>query len=242
MTPGPYVAPSFSLPQQTDRVIQRAGKNDDYSAIADVDAIFLAAGEDEPVRKGTAFQVLCPHPSVSPRSVKSYSSRRHGFLDMSFLPRSFCFRRTRFISFALQQKVLLHWSCDPLQSFLILASARILEQLQKHRTVVPVEIFTLAKSKEPPTDAIPRFLSVFTSCQRIGSLTKETYAGKLIDEWNNALAASNSKPEVVDIAPSISTFMSVKDDEELASLYVPHPFRAVIFTRDRRKRPGAPQT
>jgi nucleosome binding factor SPN SPT16 subunit len=58
---------------------------------------------------------------------------------------------------------------------------------------------------------------VYTSNQRIGTLSKETYAGKLIDEWNNALAASNNKPEVVDIAASISTFMSVKDDEELAS-------------------------
>jgi nucleosome binding factor SPN SPT16 subunit len=60
-------------------------------------------------------------------------------------------------------------------------------------------------------------LSVFTSNQRIGTLSKETYAGKLIDEWNNALAAANQKPEVVDIAASISTFMSVKDDEELVS-------------------------
>ena len=98
---------------------------------------------------------------------------------------------------------------------LTLPSARILEQLQKHRTVVPVEIFTLAKSKDPPSDALPRFLSIFTSNQRIGSLSKETYAGKLIDEWNNALAGSDKKPEVVDIAPAISTFMSVKDDEEL---------------------------
>ena len=98
---------------------------------------------------------------------------------------------------------------------LTLPSARILEQLQKHRTLVPVEIFTLAKSKDPPSDALPRFLSIFTSNQRIGSLSKETYAGKLIDEWNNALAASDKKPEVVDIASAISTFMSVKDDEEL---------------------------
>jgi nucleosome binding factor SPN SPT16 subunit len=101
------------------------------------------------------------------------------------------------------------------------SSARILEQLQKHRAVVPVEIFTLAKSKDPPTDALPRFLSAFTSNQRIGTLSKENYAGKLIDEWNNALVASDKKPEVVDIAPSISTFMSVKDDEELVS----HLFR-----------------
>ena len=99
--------------------------------------------------------------------------------------------------------------------FLILSSARILEQLQKHRTIVPVEIFTLAKSKDPPSDALPRFLTVFTSNQRIGSLSKETYAGKLIDEWNNALTSSTKKPEVVDIASAISTFMSVKDDEEL---------------------------
>lgn len=54
--------PHFGKLQQLTG-IQRAGKNDDYSAIADADAIFLAAGEDEPVRKGTAFQVLCPHPT-----------------------------------------------------------------------------------------------------------------------------------------------------------------------------------
>ena len=102
-------------------------------------------------------------------------------------------------------------------AILTLSSARILEQIQKHRTVVPVEIFTLAKSKEPPTDALAQFLSAFTSNQRIGHLSKETYTGKLIDEWNTTLAASNKKPEMVDIAASISTFMAVKDDEELAS-------------------------
>lgn len=67
---------------------------------------------------------------------------------------------------------------------------------------------------------------MFTSNQRIGTLSKEAYAGKLIDEWNNALAASDKKPEVVDIASSISTFMSVKDDEELVS----HPFRIHLST------------
>ncbi len=40
---------------------QNAAQDDDYSSIADVDALFLAAGdpagEDEPMRKGTAFQV-----------------------------------------------------------------------------------------------------------------------------------------------------------------------------------------
>ncbi|KAI9509977.1 FACT complex subunit SPT16 [Russula earlei] len=158
----------------------KAGKNDDYSAIADVDAIFLAAGEDEPVRKGTAFQTW--------------------LLGYEFPS-----------TFILFQK-------DKVSILCSATKARILEQLQKHRTVVPIEIFTLAKSKEPPTDALPRYLSAFTSNQRVGTLSKETYAGKLIDEWNNALETSEKKPEGVDIGPSISTFMSVKDDEELKAI------------------------
>lgn len=104
-----------------------------------------------------------------------------------------------------------------------------------------MEIFTLAKSKDPPTDALPRFLGVFASNQRIGTLSKEAYAGKLIDEWNNALAASDKKPEVVDIASSISTFMAVKDDDELAS----HPFYVhpgAELTPECRKRRGRPRT
>jgi len=82
-------------------------------------------------------------------------------------------------------------------------------------------------------------LSVFTSNQRIGHLSKETYAGRLIDEWDNVLAASNKKPEMVDIAASISTFMAVKDDEELAShLFI---YTSSEFT-PRRNRYGQPQT
>ncbi|KAI0273829.1 FACT complex subunit SPT16 [Gloeopeniophorella convolvens] len=155
----------------------KAGKNDDYGAIADVDAIFLAAGEDEPIRKGTAFQTW--------------------LLGYEFPS-----------TFILFQK-------DKISILCSATKGKILEQLQKHKTVVPVEIFTLAKSKEPPTDALPRFLGVFTSSNRVGSLLKETNSGKLIDEWSTALAASEKKPEMVDVAPSVSTFMAVKDDDEL---------------------------
>ena len=45
--------------------VQRASQNDDYSSIADVDALLLLAGdpgaEDEPIRKGTSFQVCALH-------------------------------------------------------------------------------------------------------------------------------------------------------------------------------------
>jgi nucleosome binding factor SPN SPT16 subunit len=46
-------------------------------------------------------------------------------------------------------------------------------------------------------------------------LVKETQTGKLLKEWEAALASANSQPELVDIAPSISSMLAVKDDEEL---------------------------
>jgi nucleosome binding factor SPN SPT16 subunit len=44
---------------------------------------------------------------------------------------------------------------------------------------------------------------------------KETQTGKLIKEWETALASANSTPELIDMAPSISSMLAVKDDEEL---------------------------
>ncbi|THH01723.1 hypothetical protein EW026_g1029 [Hermanssonia centrifuga] len=124
-----------------------AGKNDDYSSIADVDALLLPAGdpagEDEPMRKGTAFQ--------------------------------------------------------------------------KSNTPVPVEILAQAKAKEPQTDALPKFLEAYTSHQRVGSLIKEAHTGKLVDEWKKVLDEAEKKPELVDIAPSLSSFMAVKDEDEVVS-------------------------
>lgn len=80
---------------------------------------------------------------------------------------------------------------------------------------MPVEILVQAKPKEPPTDALPRFLEVYTSHKRIGTLTKESHSGKLVDEWNKTLGDSEEKPTLVDMSAAVSAFMAVKDEEEL---------------------------
>ena len=82
---------------------------------------------------------------------------------------------------------------------------------------MPVEILIQAKAKEPPTDAIPKFLEAYTSHQRVGCLVKETHTGKLLDEWNNVLASAEKKPELVDMAPAVASLMAVKDEDELVS-------------------------
>lgn len=80
---------------------------------------------------------------------------------------------------------------------------------------MPVEILAQAKPKDPPSDALPKFIELYTSQKRVGSLLKETHTGKLVGEWEKRLAEATDKPEVVEIFQAISTFMSQKDEEEL---------------------------
>ncbi len=82
---------------------------------------------------------------------------------------------------------------------------------------MPVEIFAQAKAKDPPTDALPKFTEAYTSHARVGSLTKEAHTGKLVDEWNKVISEAPTKPELVDMAPAISSFMAAKDEDELVS-------------------------
>ncbi|KAI0080592.1 FACT complex subunit SPT16 [Panus rudis PR-1116 ss-1] len=160
---------------------KNASDDSEYASVADVDAIFLAAGdpaaEDEPIRKGTALQTW--------------------LLGYEFPS-----------TFILFEKDRVYILCSA-------SKAKILSQIKGPNSHVPIEILAQAKGKEPPTDAFPKFLQAYTSHQRVGTLTKESHTGKLIDEWNAALNSSDQKPEVVDIAPAVSGFMAVKDEEEL---------------------------
>ncbi|CAL1704256.1 unnamed protein product [Somion occarium] len=170
--------------KRLSKVVQswsNASNDSDYSSVADVGALFLSAGdpagEDEPIRKGTAFQTW--------------------LLGYEFPS-----------TFMLFQKDKLYILCSA-------SKAKILAQIAGPNSHVPIEILAQARPKDPPTDALQRFLQAYTSHQRIGALTKEAHTGKLIDDWTAALNAADSKPEIVDMAPAVSSFMAVKDEEEL---------------------------
>ena len=96
-----------------------------------------------------------------------------------------------------------------------LLPAKFLQQIQEGNPPVPVEILVQAKAKEPPTDALPKFIEAYTSFTRVGSLLKETSLGKLVTEWEQAVSKADKKPELVDMAPALSAFMAVKDEEEM---------------------------
>lgn len=83
---------------------------------------------------------------------------------------------------------------------------------------MPIEILVQAKAKEPPTDAVPKFIEAYSTHTRVATLVKETYHGKLISEWNQAIDKLAHKPEQVDMAPAIATVMAVKDEDDLVRL------------------------
>lgn len=77
-----------------------------------------------------------------------------------------------------------------------------------------------SKPKDPPSDALAKFVEAYISHKRVATLIKESHTGKLVDEWNRSLDAANYKPELADMAPAVSSFISVKDEEELVCIAV----------------------
>jgi nucleosome binding factor SPN SPT16 subunit len=98
--------------------------------------------------------------------------------------------------------------------------AKILTQIKDGNDIIHVEILAQAKAKEPANDALLKFVGLYTSQSRVGTLVKETHTGKLVTEWQNAISVSASQPELVDMSLAVSTLMSVKDEEELVSYLV----------------------
>jgi len=94
-------------------------------------------------------------------------------------------------------------------------AAKFLQQIKDGNPPVPVEILVQAKAKEPPTDALPKFVEAYTSFKRVGALVKESSTGKLMTEWEQSISKADKKPELVDMAPAMSAFMAVKDEEEM---------------------------
>ncbi|KAI6036867.1 FACT complex subunit SPT16 [Pisolithus microcarpus] len=158
-----------------------ATQNDEFGIIADSDALLLLsgdpAGEDEPVRKGTAFQTW--------------------LLGYEFPSTFILFDKNKIFILCSASK------------------AKFLQQIKDGNSPVPIEILVQAKAKEPPTDALPKFVDAYTSHKRIATLVKESYSGKLITEWEQALSKAAQQPEQVDLAQAVSAYMAVKDEEEL---------------------------
>ncbi|KAF8526838.1 FACT complex subunit SPT16 [Hysterangium stoloniferum] len=167
-----------------------------YEALGDVDAILLVAGdpagEEEPVRKTTAFQTW--------------------LLGYEFPSTLLLFTKEK-----------IYFLCSA-------SKAKVLIQIEKSNPSVPVEILAQAKPKDPPTDAFPNFVQLYASQSKVGMITKEKHTGKVVEEWEKALTEQDVKVEVVDIAHCVSSFMAVKDDEELKWMRIAANLSSTLLT------------
>ena len=125
-------------------------------------------------------------------------------------------RRTKYLSCARPTKVSLvsHVTTSYLQPLI----AKILSQIENSSETVPVEIIARPKGKDVVSDAFPRFLALYTSAKTVGTLPKENPSGKFVSEWQALVAEAPTKPELVDVTPAYSSFMSIKDKDELVRI------------------------
>ncbi|KDQ13142.1 hypothetical protein BOTBODRAFT_66895 [Botryobasidium botryosum FD-172 SS1] len=122
----------------------------------------------------------------------------------------------------LFQKEKLYFLCSA-------SKAKILNQLSAE-SVIPFEVLTTARPKDPPTDAIPRLAAVLANVQRIGTLTKEKHRGRITDEWAKQLETNDNKVDFVDIATAFSSVMAVKDEDELKSIRTASHLSSTLLT------------
>jgi hypothetical protein len=89
--------------------VQSAGKNDDYGAFADCDALLVLAGdpapEDEPIKKGVAFQVRQPFCEACVAAWLTFVDDSNGCSALNSPRHSSSSRRTRSIFYARLRKV-----------------------------------------------------------------------------------------------------------------------------------------
>jgi nucleosome binding factor SPN SPT16 subunit len=149
--------------------------------------------------------------------LRGISVHRVGSLDTNFhLPLS-CFKRTECRYYVQLPKVraLRPYFVRQHSNFL---PARVLSQVTERDTVVPVELLVQAKGKDAPSEALTKFSELYLSRKRVGCLIKEAHSGKLLAEWDKLISQSSVKPELVDLGPALSGFMSVKDADELVRI------------------------
>ncbi|KAF8303076.1 FACT complex subunit SPT16 [Clavulina sp. PMI_390] len=159
--------------------------NVDWVVLDDMDAILLLsgdpAGEEEAVKKSTAFQTW--------------------LLGYEF-PSTILLIQKEAVTFVASA-----------------SKAQILNQLQDGAPV-SLKILTLAKAKEPPSNALPDLLEQLSSSKRVAIPQKEKHSGRLATDWSALTSAPENagKFDWVEAAPVLSLAMATKDEEELRSV------------------------
>jgi nucleosome binding factor SPN SPT16 subunit len=73
----------------------------------------------------------------------------------------------------------------------------------------------MEKGKEAEGSALTTLVEHYAAHKRVGHFAKDTHTGKVIDDWNAAVQAAASQPDLVDMGPAMSAVLCPKDDEEL---------------------------
>ncbi|KAG8735431.1 FACT complex subunit spt16 [Ceratobasidium sp. 414] len=166
-----------------------SNKLTEFESLAGLDALQILVGdpvEDEMLRKSTALQTW--------------------LLGYEFP-----------LTLVVFAKDKIFFMCSSTKGLLGLGGeSKILNQLlEAQKTPIPIEIFTMSKPKDGPSEAPKKLAEALGALKRIGGLPKEQQTGRIVDDWNKALEEHAGKPEVVDISAGLASIMAVKDEDEL---------------------------
>ncbi|KAI9316735.1 FACT complex subunit-domain-containing protein [Dichotomocladium elegans] len=103
---------------------------------------------------------------------------------------------------------------------IFVASAKkseVLATLKKGDKQVPIEIIRRSKKEEENIALYTPILEMLDG-KRVGTVGKDKFTGKNVQEWNTALEKSGKKFEEVEITAALSACLAVKDEDEVRTM------------------------
>lgn len=92
--------------------------------------------------------------------------------------------------------------------------AKFLSPLAKG-SPVPIELILRNKDEAERRKQNTSIIDVIKKEGKMGYFAKDSYKGKVVDEWNKTFDASATDVEKVDLSSAIAPCMSIKDEEEI---------------------------
>ncbi|KAL2914305.1 FACT complex subunit spt16 [Polyrhizophydium stewartii] len=86
---------------------------------------------------------------------------------------------------------------------------------------VPIEILKRTKDEahnESLNGVLIDILAASKNGKKLGVIVKDEAAGKAVDSWKRAMAASPKRMEQVDVSPALSVLFAAKDEDELRTI------------------------
>lgn len=108
--------------------------------------------------------------------------------------------------------------------------AKFLQPLAAKSTI-PIEIVVRSKDEAEKTQQFQKIVDVIADGGKLGHFPKDSYKGKMIEEWNRVFEKKSEDIKKVDLSTAITPCMSLKEEQEISNIKAASVASATVLTQ-----------